>query len=389
MSSHEYIRKYKETRPVVAICYDFDKTLTPDDMQAQGFIQSVGYGVPEFWQESNGLAGSNDMDQNLAYMFKMMEAAEGRVLFTRDALLQYGAQVSLFPGVKEWFRRIREYGEDHGVIVEHYIISSGLKEMIEGTVIANEFEKIYASTFFYNEKGVPKWPAQVVNYTNKTQFLFRIEKGVLDINDQGVNEAFAPEDIRVPFRNMIYIGDSDTDIPCMKLVNINGGHSIGVYNTNTLDKTKVYKMMREGRIRYYAPADYSEDTELDDLVKAIIDRTAANEKLEEIHFRCKRENIEADQQNSQEEQEKTDLLIALENSRSFARTHEIIGKLGRYNTWSQDEIELLCRIAVNNSQVRYIIQDSDVKLFYVRLLKQTRRFNEDMKTVKDLIENEE
>ena len=389
MTSHEYIRKYKETRPVVAICYDFDKTLTPDDMQAQGFIQSVGYGVPEFWQESNGLAGSNDMDQNLAYMFKMMEAAEGRVLFTKDALLQYGAQVSLFPGVKEWFRRIREYGEDHGVIVEHYIISSGLKEMIEGTVIANEFEKIYASTFFYNEKGVPKWPAQVVNYTNKTQFLFRIEKGVLDINDQGVNEAFAPEDIRVPFRNMIYIGDSDTDIPCMKLVNINGGHSIGVYNTNTLDKTKVYKMMREGRIRYYAPADYSEDTELDDLVKAIIDRTAANEKLEEIHFRCKRENIEADQQNSQEEQEKTDLLIALENSRSFARTHEIIGKLGRYNTWSQDEIELLCRIAVNNSQVRYIIQDSDVKLFYVRLLKQTRRFNEDMKTVKDLIENEE
>ena len=389
MSSHEYIRKYKETRPVVAICYDFDKTLTPDDMQAQGFIQSVGYGVPEFWQESNGLAGSNDMDQNLAYMFKMMEAAEGRVLFTKDALLQYGAQVSLFPGVKEWFRRIREYGEDHGVIVEHYIISSGLKEMIEGTVIANEFEKIYASTFFYNEKGVPKWPAQVVNYTNKTQFLFRIEKGVLDINDQGVNEAFAPEDIRVPFRNMIYIGDSDTDIPCMKLVNINGGYSIGVYNTNTLDKTKVYKMMREGRIRYYVPADYSEDTELDDLVKAIIDRTAANEKLEEIHFRCKRENIEADQQNSQEEQEKTDLLIALENSRSFARTHEIIGKLGRYNTWSQDEIELLCRIAVNNSQVRYIIQDSDVKLFYVRLLKQTRRFNEDMKTVKDLIENEE
>ena len=389
MSSHEYIRKYKETRPVVAICYDFDKTLTPDDMQAQGFIQSVWYGVPEFWQESNGLAGSNDMDQNLAYMFKMMEAAEGRVLFTKDALLQYGAQVSLFPGVKEWFRRIREYGEDHGVIVEHYIISSGLKEMIEGTVIANEFEKIYASTFFYNEKGVPKWPAQVVNYTNKTQFLFRIEKGVLDINDQGVNEAFAPEDIRVPFRNMIYIGDSDTDIPCMKLVNINGGHSIGVYNTNTLDKTKVYKMMREGRIRYYAPADYSEDTELDDLVKAIIDRTAANEKLEEIHFRCKRENIEADQQNSQEEQEKTDLLIALENSRSFARTHEIIGKLGRYNTWSQDEIELLCRIAVNNSQVRYIIQDSDVKLFYVRLLKQTRRFNEDMRTVKDLIENEE
>ena len=193
MSSNEYIRKYKEDRPVVAICYDFDKTLSPDDMQAQGFIQSVGYGVSEFWQESNGLAENNDMDQNLAYMFKMMETAEGRVLFTREALLKYGAQVRLFPGVEDWFRRIRAYGAAHGVIVEHYIISSGLKEMIEGTSIAGEFERIYASAFFYNERGVPQWPAQVVNYTNKTQFLFRIEKGVLDINDPGVNESFAPE----------------------------------------------------------------------------------------------------------------------------------------------------------------------------------------------------
>ena len=175
MVSNEYIRRYKSARPVVAICYDFDKTLSPDDMQAQGFIQSVGYEISEFWQESNGLAGSNDMDQNLAYMLKMMEAAEGRVLFTKDALLKYGAQLRLFPGVDKWFSRIREYGDAHGVTVEHYIISSGLKEMIEGTAIAHEFEKIYASNFLYNEKGVPKWPAQVVNYTNKTQFLFRIE----------------------------------------------------------------------------------------------------------------------------------------------------------------------------------------------------------------------
>ena len=158
MPNGGYIRKYKKERPVVAICYDFDKTLSPDDMQAQGFIQAVGYEISKFWKESNGLAGSNDMDQNLAYMFKMMETAEGRVLFTKKALLEYGTKVRLFPGVEDWFRRIREYGEDHGVIVEHYIISSGLKEMIEGTAIANEFEKIYASTFFYSEKGVAKWP---------------------------------------------------------------------------------------------------------------------------------------------------------------------------------------------------------------------------------------
>lgn len=388
MSNKEYIRKHKEDRPVVAICYDFDKTLSPDDMQAQGFIQSVDYEVSEFWQESNGLAEQNDMDQNLAYMFKMMETAEGHVLFTKDTLLKYGAQVRLFPGVEDWFRRIRDYGEAHGVIVEHYIISSGLKEMIEGTAIASEFEKIYASTFFYNDKGVPKWPAQVVNYTNKTQFLFRIEKGVLDINDLGVNDSFPPEDIRVPFRNMIYIGDSDTDIPCMKLVNTYGGHSIGVYNAETLDKTKVYKMMREGRIRYYAPADYSEGTQLDELVKAIIDRTATNERLEEIHFRCKKENMEADRQNSEEEREKRDLLISLENSRSFARTHEMIEMLSRYSTWSQEEIELLCKIAVTNSQVKYIITDTDVKLFYSRVLKTSKRSTENIQTVKEMLKNE-
>ena len=389
MSNKEYVRKHKEDRPVVAICYDFDKTLSPDDMQAQGFIQSVGYELSEFWQESNGLAERNDMDQNLAYMFKMMETAEGRVLFTKDALLKYGAQVHLFPGVENWFRRIRDYGEAHGVIVEHYIISSGLKEMIEGTAIAGEFEKIYASSFFYNEKGVPKWPAQVVNYTNKTQFLFRIEKGVLDINDLGVNDAFAPEDIRVPFRNMIYIGDSDTDIPCMKLVNTYGGHSIGVYNGDKLDKSKVYKMMREGRIRYYAPADYSEGTQLDELVKAIIDRTATNERLEEIHFRCKKEHIEADKQNSEEEREKTNLLIALENSRSFTRTHEVIKKLSRYSAWSPEELALLFQIAVSNSQVKYIIKDKDVKLFYTGLFTFVKRLTEDMKTVKEMMENEE
>lgn len=389
MQNKEYMRKQKEDRPVVAICYDFDKTLSPDDMQAQGFIQSVGYDVAEFWQESNSLAGNNDMDQNLAYMFKMMDAAEGRVLFTRETLLKCGAQVRLFPGVEDWFQRIREYGEANGVIVEHYIISSGLKEMIEGTAIAGEFEKIYASAFFYNDKNVAKWPAQVVNYTNKTQFLFRIEKGVLDINDPGVNEAFAPEDIRVPFRNMIYIGDSDTDIPCMKLVNSYGGHSIGVYNTDTLDKTKVYKMMREGRIKYYAPADYSEGAQLDELVKAIIDRTATNERLEELHFQCKKENIEADKQNSEEELAKTSLLISLENSRSFARTHEMIEKLSQYSTWSLEEEELLFRIAMTNSQVKYIINDSDVKLFYSRILRNAKRLTENAKTVKEMMEREE
>ncbi len=290
-------RERKEALPVVAICYDFDKTLSPDDMQAQGFIQSVGFDVEQFWKESDAFAVSHDMDQNLAYMHKMVREAEGHFVFSRAALMDYGAKVALFPGVSEWFGRLRAFGERHGVIVEHYIISSGLKEMIEGTEPAKNgaFKKIYASAFCYNDRGIAIWPAQVVNYTNKTQLLFRIEKGILDVNDPGVNEYFPPDQLRVPFRNMIYIGDSDTDIPCMKLVNVNGGHSIGVYDPETCNKTKVRKMMADNRIRYFAPADYSEGTELDELLKKIIRRTASNEELEEVHLACDRETRTEDQ----------------------------------------------------------------------------------------------
>ena len=389
MPDKEYERKRKETNPVVAICYDFDKTLSPDDMQAQGYIQSVGYNVPDFWKKSNSLASDNEMDQNLAYMYTMKQESEGKVLFTKEKLAEYGASVQLFPGVEQWFERIREYGKRQGVIVEHYIISSGLKEMIEGTSVAKAgaFEKIYASSFYYNEKGVAVWPAQVVNYTNKTQFLFRIEKGVLDINDSAVNESFSPEEMRVPFRNIVYIGDSDTDIPCMKLVTSYGGHSIGVYNAESKNKTKVYKMMRDGRIKYFAPADYREGTELDMLVKAIIDRTTANEALEALHYKYKIERIKADKESNEEERKRTDLLIALENSSSFASTHDIISKLQEIDDWSFDEKEILFQIALNNSQVRYVLRDLDVTIFYKKLLKSARAVTQNARNVAAILES--
>ena len=270
--------------PVLAICYDFDKTLTPDDMQAQGYIQSVGYDVKEFWDKSNALARVNEMDQNLAYMLIMKEEAEGKMVFTKKTLADAGRKIALFSGVPEWFDRIKTYGQERGVTIEHYVISSGLKEMIDATDIAQAgvFKKVYANSFLYNEKGVAKWPAQVVNYTNKTQFLFRISKGYLDINDDRVNDYVSPEKLRVPFRNIVYIGDSATDIPCMKLVNAYGGNSIGVYNPLTRDKAKVYKMMRDKRIKYYVPADYTCGAELDCLLKGIIEKTAAVEKLDTL-----------------------------------------------------------------------------------------------------------
>lgn len=333
-------------------------------MQAQGYIQSIDYEVSEFWKESNELAKNNDMDQNLAYMYMMASNARGKVLFTKDTLYEQGSKVKLFPGVKTWFDRINEYGKNKGVCVEHYIISSGLKEMIEGTEVADKFKKIYASSFYFDKDGVAVWPAQVVNYTNKTQFLFRIEKGVLDINDQGVNSYFQPNQYRVPFRNMIYIGDSDTDIPCMKLVNANGGHSIGVYNSKTKDKSKVFRMLEENRIKYYEPADYKKGSELEKLVQMIIDRTASNELLEEVHFNCISEKNEETKHQSEETIQKTKLINDLEDSMSFANTHDIIKQLSEYKNWTDEQKNRLVTIALENYQVTYILKDRDVKSFY-------------------------
>lgn len=386
-------RKTKEDRPVLAICYDFDKTLSPDDMQAQGYIQSVYDGdVATFWSECSELAEKHEMDSNLAYMRKMVDEAHGRIVFTKQKLAEYGAKVDLYPGVEEWFERIRKYGEEHGVIVEHYIISSGLKEMIEGTSVAKAgaFERIYASSFMFDERGVAVWPAQAINYTNKTQFLFRIEKGVLDVNDSGVNDYFPPEDIRVPFRNMVYIGDSATDIPCMKLVNGNGGHSIGVYDNNTLDKSKVYKMLHDNRIKYFAPADYTEDSEIDRLVKAIIIRTASNEVLENIHYSCKKEQKQKDIQRSSDENKRKrfDLIIALDGSKSFETTHLIMSDLLAIESWEEEEIEMLLDIAIRNHPVRYLLNDLDVKSFYRNIIKQLPSSTEKSQQVENFFSEE-
>lgn len=373
-------------QPILAICYDFDKTLSPDDMQAQGYIQSIDYEVADFWKESNKLASDNDMDQNLAYMYMMRDKSRGKVLFTKETLRKDGSKVQLFPGVRTWFDRINEYGKSKGVMVEHYIISSGLKEMIEGTEVADKFKKIYASSFYYNDVGEAVWPAQVVNYTNKTQFLFRIEKGVLDVNDQEVNSFFEPNQYRVPFRNMVYIGDSDTDIPCMKLVNINRGHSIGVYNSETKDKSKVFRMLDENRIKYYAPANYEKGSILEQLVQKIIDRTISNEVLEEFHFDCLLEKEDETRGQSEEELKKEELIDKLEDSGNFANTHAVIKQLSEINEWSLNQRNKLYKIALENTQVMYILKDTDVKEFYSMICNEDD--SEDAMKVKEIIYEE-
>lgn len=354
-----------DKKTVLAICYDFDKTLSPDDMQAQGFIQSLKKEVENFWNESNGLARENDMDQNLAWMYKMAKESRGKHVFNKNTLMEYGSEVKLYPGVETWFNRINSYGEKNGVLVEHYIISSGLKEMIEGTTVAKHFKKIYASSFYYDEDGVAVWPAQCINYTNKTQYLFRIKKGALNVNDAKVNDFVSEDDVRVPFRNMVYIGDSDTDIPCMKLVSINGGFSIGVYGKNS--KNKVFKMMEEHRIKYFVEADYSEDSDLEVLIKNIIKRTAANEILEIKSTECMQEMKNERENKDKQLILKEDLIDKLNESSSFAQTHEIIKSMNHIGNWEDNQIEKIFKIASSNGQVKYILNDTDIKKFYLKI----------------------
>lgn len=355
----------KDKEIVLAICYDFDKTLSPDDMQAQGFIQSLGQEVDTFWQESNQLASDNDMDQNLAWMYKMTTDSRGKYFIDREKLMDYGSRVTLYPGVSTWFDRINQYGNEKGITVEHYIISSGLKEMIEGTEVARYLKKIYASSFYYDKQGVAVWPAQCINYTNKTQFLFRIEKNALDINDAKVNDFLSEDQYRVPFRNMVYIGDSDTDIPCMKLVSINGGYSIGVHSKAS--KSKVYKMIREHRINYFAEADYSEGSELEGLLKSIIDRTALNEVLERRHIRCVKETEKEKEEKGEDYIYREDLIEELSESLSFKQTHDIISKMGSIDQWDDTQVERILEAGRTNNQVKWILKDDDVKRFYEKL----------------------
>ena len=266
----------------IALIYDFDGTLAAGNMQEYDFIPAVGKSNVEFWNEANHLAEMQDADQILTYMAVMIREAQAKGLsLRREAFQESGKKVTLYPGVEEWFDRINAYGEERGVRVLHYINSSGLKEIIEGTSIADKFRKIYACSFLYNVDGIAYWPGVAVNYTNKTQFIFKINKGVESVYDtKQVNQYMEEKQRPVPFSRMIYVGDGTTDIPCMRLVKNFGGHSIAVYNPK--DEAKrgdMNTLIRDNRVNHVCPADYSEGSEMDTVVKAIIDKCVADHKL--------------------------------------------------------------------------------------------------------------
>lgn len=270
-------------QPIVAIMYDFDKTLCTKDMQEYAFIPALGMSSSAFWGEVNAMTDAEEMDNILAYMYKMVEKAkEKKVPITRDTFQKMGSKVEYFDGVKTWFERINAYGEKVGVRVEHYIVSSGIKEIIEGTEIARFFKKIYACEFMYDYNGSIQWPKFAVNYTAKTQFLFRINKGVLTIDSKSADKLnrFTPEnERRVPFRNMIYIGDGLTDVPCMKLVKSYGGHSIAVFDQEK-GKDAAEALKVANRVNFVAAADYGTGSDIEIIVQAIIKKIQAVEEMQ-------------------------------------------------------------------------------------------------------------
>ncbi len=270
-------------RPTVALIYDFDGTLSPANMQEFGLIQTFGKNPGIFWKKSNELSEHFDASEILCYMKTMIdEAREAGVHLTRENFRNFGAMVRLYPGVREWFGIINRYGEKNGIDIEHYINSSGLTEMIEGTDIYHEFKKVYACSFLY-ENGEAVWPAVAVDYTAKTQFLFKINKGVMSIRDHTLVNRYLPENQRpVPFSRMIYFGDGATDIPCMKLVKQFGGHSIAVYNPESGHKEKSEQLLSEERVHFVCPADYTEGSRIYKVVTAIIEKISSDLALETL-----------------------------------------------------------------------------------------------------------
>ena len=271
--------------PIIAFLYDFDKTLCTTDMEDYAFIPSLGYTPAEFWQKANTFGWSNRMDGLLAYMYTMIqECAAQNIRLDRAFLNRCGTSIELFPGVREWFARINAFGASLGVEIEHYVISSGLREIIEGSGIAQEFQEIYACEFYYNEDGAACWPKLDVNFTNKTQFVYRINKGILDVSrDRELNDSMPDDSKRVPFSNMIYIGDGLSDVPCMKMMRAYGGQAIAVYQDS--NRQGVEKLLADGRVDFIFPADYREGAELDRTVRDILRKMTVADRLLEVNAR--------------------------------------------------------------------------------------------------------
>ncbi|CCZ95014.1 putative Phosphatase [Corallococcus sp. CAG:1435] len=275
-------------KTIVAIIYDFDNTLSTKDMQEFTFIPSLGITADEFWAQCDKTSHEYSMDHILAYMYLMAKMSkQSGVPLSADKLREMGKGVEFFDGVKEWFARINNFGASLGLEVRHYIISCGLKAMIEGCDIAHEFYNIFACDYVYDQNGEPVWPSVAINYTSKTQFLYRINKGVEDVGEHKRLNMYMPKNQRVvPFCNMIYVGDGLTDVPSMKLARQRGGYAIGVYR-NPEDASY---LVDEERVDFYVKSDYTENSQMDEAMKAILQKICAQTRFWQLSEKSVKNN---------------------------------------------------------------------------------------------------
>lgn len=263
---------------IIALVYDFDKTLSPNNMQEDTIFPAYGIRAEKFWGRATELNVSRGYERTLAYLKLLLQDKEfAKKPLRRSDLKALGKKIKYFKGVQTFFNRLNRFAASApksvrrwDIKLEHYIISSGMKEILEGTSIAKYFKAVYACEFDY-EKGRAVFPKLIINDTNKTQFLFRINKGKLKL-DEDINSHMPEEARRIPFENMIYIGDSDTDVPSMTVVRRYGGHSIAVFDPVQEVSKKALQMVRDGRADHFAPADYSENSLLDRILKDTLNK---------------------------------------------------------------------------------------------------------------------
>lgn len=272
-------------KKTIALVYDFDGTLSPRPMQEYSFLPQLGIAPADFWAECTRVAREQQADPLITYMHLMYKMAREKGLrIDREDLVKQGADVELFPGVEDWFGEIANYigirAEIAGVSIRHYLVSSGLTEIIEGTAIRRYFHNVFASEYWFDAYELP-FPKRVITDTGKTQYLFRINKGIEDLGES-IN-AHMPEEARpIPFRNMIYFGDGETDVPSMALMRKSGGHAVAVHAAgHRKGFDTCAELFRAGRVDFFAAADYRRGSDLFKRTSLLLDRILADIAVQE------------------------------------------------------------------------------------------------------------
>lgn len=259
----------------IAIVYDFDGTLSPQPMQEYTVFPELGISDKKFWQQCEQEAKTHKADKMLTYMRRLAEEiSKHQNKIGQKELQALGKKIKYFVGVETWFDRVNDYVKvqsNNKINIKHYIISAGLKDILNGITIKEAFSNIFACEYYFDVYGKAKFPTIVINDTSKTQYLFRINKGREYIN-QSINEHMPKDNRPIPFSNILYIGDGETDVPCMALTKENGGFAIAVYKPNDKNtKNTCRTLWRDGRIDYFAPADYQDNSKLSQRTQLILD----------------------------------------------------------------------------------------------------------------------